>query len=126
MRKIAILIAVASVCSILAYALGYEAGKRNEAIKKTDPEAWKSSIYADRPIVQDAIRRWAQKNKVSPQRAMEGRLIVWMNFPDRACVSLSLRPGSVGGVPVYCYAGDNSGAIYKQTTRLIEEYSNVE
>lgn len=126
MRRPAALLAMISAFSAIAFAIGYEVGERHEAIKKTDPEAWRSSRYSRQPIAQDAIRRWSSKVNEVPSRAMENRLIGWMAFPDRTCVSLNLTPGSIGGVPVYCYTVDRSAMVPRQTTKLVGEYSDVE
>lgn len=110
------LLAISITCSAVGFATGYVVGERHEAVKKTDPVAWNSSRYAEQPIVKDAIRRWGLKHRETPTRAMENRLVGWMSFPDRDCVSLQLNPGSIGGVPIYCYADD----------KLVFERSDVE
>jgi hypothetical protein len=66
--------------------------------------------------------RWTKKTG----EPMDGRLIGFMSFPDGNCVSLNLKPGSVGGVPIYCYAIDKSDTMPKRGPRLIAEYSDVE
>jgi hypothetical protein len=40
------------------------------------------------------------------------------------CIELGLRPGSLGGSPVYCYQAD----FFKpnERTKLVAEYSDVE
>ena len=116
MARMLPLLVTSITCSAVAFVTGYVVGERHEALKKTDPAAWKSSRYADQPIVKDAIQRWSLKNRETPTRAMENRLVGWMRFPDRDCVSLQLTPGSIGGVPIYCYADD----------KLVFEHSDVE
>lgn len=70
------------------------------------------------PIVKDAMRRWAAKDAIPVEKAMEGRTIEMVSLPDRQCISFGLGDFDVGGVPTYCYRPN--------TTQLFWEDSNVE
>jgi len=106
--------------------VGFFVGQNTYMDPKRDPRSWQDSAYAGYPNVQDAMQRWAAKDGISIDRAMSGRSIEMMHFSDRDCVQFQLSQGSVGGVPIYCYAVDISGPASKETTKLVFEHSDVE
>jgi len=112
--------------AIIFFSLGYFVGQDMYVGPERDPRSWKESVYASYPNVQDAMRRWAAKDGLPIERAMEARSIEMMHFPDRDCVQFELEPGSVGGVPIYCYRTDMSSGVSTSTTELVFEHSDVE
>lgn len=66
-------------------------------------------LPADEAIVQDAITRWAEKNKgtwpleEAKEIAMRERVVIVVRLPGERCVILHLRTPNLGGTPVYCY-----------------------
>jgi len=88
-------------------------------------DEWDQRYVLSLPPVRDALRRWAIKSG-EDDGVMRGRYVEVMNFPDRLCVQFTLETGSVGGVPIYCYARDRSKTVPRPTTQLIYEYSDVE
>ena len=94
---------------------------------KTEAEA-RNAIYLSYPNVQDAMRRWAAKDGLPVEKAMEGRSIEMMHFPHRECIQFTIELGAVGGVPIYCYRLDMSGPSLapRPTTELVYEQSDVE
>jgi hypothetical protein len=82
------------------------------------------------PLVQDAIRRWSLKAAVSEEDVRQNWTPRAMFIPTRnqgqgmRCIQLQLKPGSLGGSPVYCFEDDVSGP--NETIKLVAEYSDVE
>lgn len=82
------------------------------------------------PLVQDAIRRWSLKAAVSEEDARQNWTPRAMFIPTRnqgqgmLCIQLQLRPGNLGGSPVYCYEDDFSKR--DEVIELAAEYSDVE
>ena len=76
------------------------------------------SVRTRLPIVKDAMRRWAAKDALSVEKAMQGRTIEMVSLEDRDCVSFGLGEFDVGGVPTYCYR--------RNSTQLVWEDSDVE
>jgi hypothetical protein len=80
--------------------------------------------------VQDAIRRWALKAAMSEEEVRRNWSPRAMFIPTRnqgqgmLCIQLHLRPGNLGGSPVYCYQADVSKP--EETMKLVTEYSDVE
>jgi hypothetical protein len=115
MKPVAIWIAVTvSVGGALAF-FSYNAGFRAGVTATIRLERLQSDWNGSKAQTKDAIRRWV--SKTSP-RAMTGRFPYVMSFPDRNCIELKIEPGSVGGVPVYCYRVNS--------LTLLEEHSDVE
>jgi hypothetical protein len=56
----------------------------------------------ERPIVDDAIRRWSKKTGGNEQD-LRGRIPIVIHLPQQRCVELRLLVPAVGGSPVYCY-----------------------
>lgn len=77
-----------------------------------------ASVASDEPYIRKAAIYWGQKNATTAIRAMKDRYGKVMFLPGRACVSLELEAGGVGGVPVYCF-DERSG-------RLMNRYDDVE
>jgi hypothetical protein len=133
MRLVAILLLLAAVCLGSGFYVGRASSPVSEPIPeaaprtKTEAEA-SSEIYSTYPHVQDAMQRWAAKLGLSVQRAMEGRSIQMMHFPERDCVQFKIELGAVGGVPIYCYRIETSGPseVPQPTTKLVYEHSDVE
>jgi hypothetical protein len=133
MRFAAISFLVGAVC----LAAGFYAGRASNPLRelasdaaraaepKTDAEA-KHALYLSYPNVQDAMRRWAAKQGSSVEKAMEGRIIEMMHFPDRECIQFGIDLASVGGVPIYCYRFDTSDLGPRRATELVYENSDVE
>ena len=98
----------------------------NSALDVQAADAWNGA----EPEVQDAIQRWSLKAAM-PE---EDILRMWspraMFIPTRnqgqgmLCIQLQLRPGNLGGSPVYCYEDDFFRP--KEATKLLAEYSDVE
>ena len=76
--------------------------------------------------MQDAMRRWAAKNGYTIEKAMSGRSIELMVFPDRECVQFQLSRMAVGGVPIYCYKIARTDVVPQATTQLVYQYTDVE
>lgn len=80
--------------------------------------------------VQDAIHRWSLKAAMSEEDVRRNWSPRAMFIPTRnqgqgmLCIQLRLRPGNLGGSPVYCYQAD----FFKpeETMKLVAEYSDVE
>jgi hypothetical protein len=133
MRFAAISFLVGAVC----LGAGFYAGRASDPLReptsdaaaaaepKTEAEA-KHAIYSSYPNVQDAMGRWAAKEGLSVAKAMEGRTIEMMHFPDRECIQFNIELAAVGGVPIYCYRVDTSDLVPRSTTELIYEHSDVE
>ena len=72
----------------------------------------------------DAINRWSIKARQSEESVKQHWSPRSMFIPTRnqaagmMCIELRLKPGSLGGSPVYCYRNE--------TTDLLAEYSDVE
>jgi len=98
----------------------------NRVLDEEPPEA----LDGAEPQVQDAIRRWSLKAAMSEEDVRRNWSPRAMFIPTRnqgqgmLCVQLQLRPGNLGGSPVYCYQAD----FYKpeETTKLVADYSDVE
>jgi hypothetical protein len=86
--------------------------------------SWTNPYFRKLPFVDNAINRYALKNRVSVAKILKGRNIEVMRFPLKTCVQLTFSGRSVGGVPIYCYAHDASGK--PDPRRLVEEYSDGE
>ena len=122
-----ILVAFGTLICAACFGAGYFVGQDTYVGPKRDPRSWQESVYARYyPNVQDAMKRWAAKDDITVERAMEGRSIEMMHFPDRDCVQFQIPTGSVGGVPIYCYQVDKSENVTRGTTKLIFEHSDVE
>ena len=126
MARKPVLIVSMTALSAVSFAIGYFVGRDTYVGPHRDPRSWNESVYVRYPNVQDAMRRWAEKDGISVERAMATRSIQMMHFPDRDCVQFQLSPGSVGGVPIYCYRSDTSDMVNRPTTELIFEQSDVE
>lgn len=82
------------------------------------------------PLVQDAIRRWSLKAATSEEDVRQSWTPRAMFIPTRnqgegmLCIQLQLKPGNLGGSPVYCYEDD----FFKrdEAIELVAEYSDVE
>lgn len=68
-------------------------------------------------IEANALSRWAAKNDVGMERALQGRRAFSASKGDEVCVVLALEPGAFGTSPMYCY--DRRG-------NLVSEYSETE
>jgi hypothetical protein len=60
-------------------------------------------------IVNDAKARWVENQHST--RALEDRIAIIVDFPDRRCVLLKLRSYSVGGSPLYCYERNKDALV---------------
>lgn len=47
---------------------------------------------------------WVQENRPVGTEELKGRYPVAIELVDRVCVSLELKPGTIGGVPAYCFS----------------------
>ena len=113
---------------VLAFVAGIFVGKATP----TSPA--KSVSNADlvklEPQIQDATRRWSLKNRESEQSVRESYEPRSMFIPTRnqsqgmVCIELALKPGGVGGSPVYCYQDDFLKP--QENIKLVAEYSDVE
>jgi hypothetical protein len=80
--------------------------------------------------VQDAIRRWSSKAAMSEENVRRNWSPRAMFIPTHnqgqgmLCIQLHLRPGNLGGSPVYCYEVDPFKP--DETMTLVAEYSDVE
>ena len=98
----------------------------NSALDLQVADAWDDA----EPEVQDAIRRWSIKAEESEEDVLRTWSPRAMFIPTRnqgqgmLCIQLQLRPGNLGGSPVYCYQNDLVGP--KEVTKLVAEYSDVE
>jgi len=76
------------------------------------------------------MHRWSLKSRQSEQRVRESYRPRAMFIPTRnqgqgmLCIELRLRPGDLGGSPVYCYQDDFFTP--DERTKLVAEYSDVE
>lgn len=96
--------------------------------------AGKASINSEtarfEPQIQDAVHRWPLKSHQNEESVRKSYRPGAMFIPTRnqgqgmLCIELRLRPGDLGGSPVYCYKDDFSKPDEK--TKLIAEYSDVE
>jgi hypothetical protein len=82
------------------------------------------------PLVSDAIRRWSLKAAVSEESVRQNWIPRGMFVPTRnqgrgmLCIQLQLKPGNLGGSPVYCYEDDFSDR--DEVIKLVAEYSDIE
>lgn len=89
-----------------------------------------SELARLKPQVKDAFRRWSIKTQQSEQTVRENRDPRSMFIPTRnqgqgmVCIELAIKPGGVGGSPVYCYQDDFSKP--HENMKLVAEYSDVE
>lgn len=80
--------------------------------------------------VEDAIRRWSSKAAMSEGDVRRNWSPRVMFIPTRnqgqgmLCVQLKLKPGNLGGSPVYCYQAGFFQS--EETSKLVAEYSDVE
>jgi len=58
--------------------------------------------HSDSKIVEDAVSRWSKK-QISPERAMDDRIVIVFYVANMRCVMLKLRVPGVGPSPSYCY-----------------------
>lgn len=103
------------------------------------PQAIADSAHKSQPAeslsgaelqVQDAVRRWSVKAAMSEKDVLQTWSPRAMFIPTRnqgqgmLCIQLEIRPGNLGGSPVYCYQAD----FFKpeETMKLVAEYSDVE
>lgn len=82
------------------------------------------------PLVQDAIRRWSLKATMSEEDVRQEWTPRAMFMPIRnqgqgmLCIQLQLKPGNLGGSPVYCYEDDFLER--NEAIKLVAEYSDIE
>lgn len=82
------------------------------------------------PLVQDAIRRWSLKAAMSEEDVRQSWTPRAMFIPTRnqgqgmLCIQLQLKPGNLGGSPVYCYQDDFFER--DEAMELVAEYSDLE
>jgi hypothetical protein len=107
----ALTVVVGATSALFSYHAGFNAGARETVRIERLQSNWNGSESQ----IKDAIRRWV--TKTSP-REMTGRFPYVLSFPDRNCIELKIEPGSVGGVPIYCYRANS--------LTLLEEHSDVE
>lgn len=71
----------------------------------------------DQQLITRAETLWTQKE---PRGTIEsqGRYAQVIHFPNKTCVSFELRPGGLGGVPVYCFSPADD--------KLVEQIDDVE
>ena len=76
------------------------------------------------------MHRWSLKSGQAERSVRELYLPRSMFIPRRnqgqgmLCIELRLRPGNLGGEPVYCYQDDFRKP--GERTKLVAEYSDVE
>jgi hypothetical protein len=56
----------------------------------------------DSKIVENAVSRWSKK-QISPEKAMDDRIVIVFYVANMRCVMLKLRVPGVGPSPKYCY-----------------------
>src|SRR5882757_9471273 len=117
-RALCSIAAIALATAICAPAVGASRKERSEYIE------WKNHFYSTRPFVQDALRRWAKKDRTTVERILADYNIEIMDFPTKTCVQFTYATPAVGGTPVYCYSRGKDH--WPSPTDLIEEYSDVE
>lgn len=82
------------------------------------------------PLVQDAIRRWSLKAAMSEEDVRQNWTPRAMFIPTRnqgqgmLCIQLQLKPGNLGGSPVYCF--EDGSFKRDDVIQLVAEYSDVE
>ncbi len=82
------------------------------------------------PQIEDAIHRWSLKSRESAESVRELYQPRSMFIPTRnqgegmMCIKLDLKPGNLGGSPVYCY--QDHFVKPDKTPKLVAEYSDVE
>lgn len=119
MRRINV--AFFTVCVGAALFGGYILGVtgRSPAVSKP-ADGWEGT----KEQAQDAVRRWSIKARQSEDSVRQSWSPRSMFVPTRnqgsgmLCIELRLKPGNLGGSPVYCYRD--------QTTDLVADYSDVE
>lgn len=72
----------------------------------------------DKPFINAAINLWAEHAREPRNEVMKDRYAKAVYFKNEVCISLSLKLGAVGGVPVYCFRADSK--------KLIRKYDDVE
>ncbi len=63
-------------------------------------------------LIEKSESLWRQKEPRSTVE-QQGRFAQVIHFPDRTCVSFELKPGGVGGVPVYCFNPSNDELVQR-------------
>jgi len=124
-----------AVVAVAALAAGYAIGSHERyvagGLQQTQGDADSDSEIAHfEPQIQDAIHRWSVKSHLTEESIRQIHRPRAMFIPTRnqgqgmLCIELRLKPGNVGGSPVYCYQDD----FFKPDERmsLIAEYSDVE
>jgi hypothetical protein len=96
---------LAATCFIAGWLIG-----QGELAAKGDAATAASRLEINRnwaqfPEVQDALARYRRQKGKEFDGSMDHREIQIMQLRDRYCIQLQLALGSVGGTPVWCYAG---------------------
>jgi hypothetical protein len=121
-----LLLAVAITSCVAGYGLRlYTATEEARQAQPQHPD-----LAEFKPQIADAVRRWSVKSGETEQRVRKEYTPRAMFIPTRnqgqgmLCLEVSLRPGNLGGSPVYCYLED----FFKpnERTKLVAEYSDVE
>jgi hypothetical protein len=113
---------------VAGFATGQRTIDRNRAAPKTDTVNRQYPVYFEEDLVrfsyvQDALNRWATKNRMSVEATLARYAPQAMMVRHQACVQFVPRRLALGGAPpVYCYAVDSSGW---PTTQLIFEQSEL-
>jgi hypothetical protein len=125
--------ALLSLAGGALFIAGYWIGSANAPLATAnsapDRESTEALDGAERQV-QDAIRRWSLKAAMSEEDVRRNWSPRAMFIPTRnqgqgmLCIQLHLKPGNLGGSPVYCYQAD----FFKpeETMKLVAEYSDVE
>lgn len=125
-------IALLGLTGGVLFITGYWMGKLN--FPSTDSGALIRGLDEElngmEPLVQDAIRRWSLKAGMSEEDVRQNWTPRGMFIPTRnqgqgmLCIQLQLKPGNLGGSPVYCYEDDFFER--DEVIKLVAEYSDVE
>lgn len=112
---------------------GYWIGRMNEPLPAESSALNRGPdehLDGAKPLVQDAIRRWSLKAAMSEEDVRQNWTPRAMFIPTRnqgqgmLCIQLQLKPGNLGGSPVYCYEDDFFER--DEVIKLVAEYSDVE
>ena len=89
-------------------------------------QAKKIEVYRSQPYIykddiastNSAIKLWSRKTGVDELTAMKNRYAIAVHLKNMTCIQLTLRTGSAGGNPTYCFD--------KDLGNLVSRYDEVE
>ncbi|RIV89925.1 hypothetical protein D2V17_05260 [Aurantiacibacter xanthus] len=116
-----------SVLIVGAFAMGYAVGRPGKPTQLLQigevGDDWRDKDAQEvSPAVRDAVGRWKAKTGEN----LRGRNVQIISLPDRMCIKLAFEDLSIGGEPVYCYKASIVEGLYRETTELVYDGSNVE